>query len=74
MRHVPLVGVRAQRRNADLFEAVRASTVGLIATLDDEAMMRRGTANGKSITARALAWIIVGHAAHHEKVLRERYL
>ena len=59
---------------ADQLDAVRASTVALIAPLDDEAMMRRGTANGKEITPRALAWVIAGHLAHHQRVLKERYL
>ena len=58
----------------DHFEAVRRATVSLIAPLDDEAMGRRGTANGRAITPRALAWVMLGHVAHHEKVLRERYL
>lgn len=59
---------------ADQFDAVRRATVGLVAPLGDDAMMRSGTANGKAITARALAWVICGHTAHHARVLRERYL
>lgn len=59
---------------ADELEAIRRATLALLRPLDDEAMARRGTANGKPITARAIAWIIAGHAEHHEKVLRERYL
>ena len=59
---------------ADQLAAVRRSTLALIAPLDDEAMARRGTASGKEISARALAWILAGHVAHHVKVVRERYL
>ena len=59
---------------ADELEAIRRSTLALLQPLDDAAMARRGTANGRPITARAIAWIIAGHGVHHERVLRERYL
>lgn len=65
------------RTLADLSEelgAVRRATVTLVRSMQDEQMMRRGTASGKEVSARALAWIIAGHAQHHMKVLRERYL
>jgi uncharacterized damage-inducible protein DinB len=59
---------------AEEFAAVRGATIALIRPMRDEQMTRRGTASGKEISARALAWIIAGHAQHHMKVLRERYL
>jgi hypothetical protein len=59
---------------ADQFEALRRSTALLLAPMRDEQVMRGGSASGHHITARALAWILPGHVAHHEKVLRERYL
>jgi uncharacterized damage-inducible protein DinB len=65
------------RTLADLgeeFGAVRRATVTLVRPMQDAQMFRRGTASGKEVTARALAWIIAGHAQHHMKVLRERYL
>jgi hypothetical protein len=55
------------------FVAVRASSVRLFAALDDAAWARRGTANGSAFTVRAMAYIVAGHAAHHLRVLRERY-
>lgn len=73
---VPASGAE-QRTLADLaaeLAAIRKATIAMIKPLQDEAMMRRGTANGKEISARALAWIIAGHATHHERVLKERYL
>ena len=66
-----------ERTIADLaaeFGATRRATIAMIKPLQDSAMMRRGKANGKEISSRALAWIIMGHAAHHERVLKERYL
>ena len=54
--------------------AVRQGTIALAHGLPASAWPRRGEASGKVISARALAYIIVGHLAHHERVLRERYL
>lgn len=59
---------------ADEFAAVRRATVALLAPMTDEQMLRRGTANKNPISARALAWIMAGHADHHARVVRERYL
>jgi uncharacterized damage-inducible protein DinB len=53
--------------------AVRLSTAALLEGLPDEAWARWGEANGSPVTARALAYIIVGHVAHHLGVLRSRY-
>ena len=55
------------------FRAVRLSTSALLEGLPEEAWGRWGEANGSPITARALAYIIVGHVAHHLGVLRDRY-
>jgi uncharacterized damage-inducible protein DinB len=55
------------------FGAVRRSTLALVEGLPPDSWVRRGQASGASITARALAYIIVGHVAHHARVLRERY-
>jgi hypothetical protein len=53
--------------------AVRRSTTELAEGLEPDAWSRRGQASGKTISARALAYIIVGHVAHHLRVLRDRY-
>ena len=53
--------------------AVRASTLTLVGSLDHAALERSVEANGKLVTARALCWIIPGHAAHHLEILHERY-
>ena len=65
-----------RRRIADLADemvAVRRATVKLIESLDDAALVRTGVANNYPISARALVWIMPGHAQHHLDVLRERY-
>ena len=55
------------------FEAVRGATLALLDSLPTEGWARAGTASGKPVTARALAWIAAGHAIHHLRILRERY-
>lgn len=65
------------RTLADLTEeflAVRAATITLFEHLPPEAIARQGTASNREITVRAIAWIVAGHAIHHQKILRERYL
>ena len=52
---------------------VRLSTVALVGSIEAEAMGRTGVANNFPISARALCWILPGHAQHHLDVLRERY-
>ena len=65
------------RTLADLMaelRAVRASTVALFASLDPAMLDRRGTANNREYTVRALASFIAGHERHHAAIFRERYL
>ncbi|HTR21089.1 MAG TPA: DinB family protein [Gemmatimonadales bacterium] len=56
------------------FVAVRQATVAMLRGLPAEAVARRGTASGKSVSVRALAYIIAGHERHHVQILKERYL
>lgn len=62
-----LAGLRAE------FRAVRLSTIALVESLAPERWSLRGQANGKPFTARAIAYVTVGHVEHHCKLLRERY-
>lgn len=57
----------------EAWRLVRASSIALYDGLDAEALARRGVANERLVSVRALAWLTVGHAAHHLDVLRERY-
>jgi hypothetical protein len=52
---------------------VRAGTLALLQSLDTQAWQRRGTANGATVSVRALAHIVVGHERHHLEILRTRY-
>ena len=73
--YVPAGGFDA-RPVADLaaeLDAVRRATIALLRSFDAAALARRGTANGKEVSVRALAYIIAGHERHHLAILRERY-
>jgi uncharacterized damage-inducible protein DinB len=56
----------------DEYEAIRRSTRLFFRSLDDEAWLRSGVANGFPVTVRALASIIAGHERHHVNILRSR--
>jgi uncharacterized damage-inducible protein DinB len=56
------------------YASVRAATIALFRSLDDEALQRRGQANDAEVSVRALAHIIAGHELHHVGIIRERYL
>ena len=53
--------------------SVRAATLTLVRSLDAEALVRMGSANGSPVSVRALVAIIAGHELHHLGLLRERY-
>lgn len=57
----------------DGFRTTRAATLSLMQQIEDEAWARMGTASGFPVSARALAYIIAGHAAHHIVILRDKY-
>jgi uncharacterized damage-inducible protein DinB len=65
-----------ERALADLVDdwaSARDSTVALVAGIPADAWLRRGTVNDGAMSARALAYITLGHVEHHRAVLRERY-
>jgi len=55
------------------WHAQREATLALLRGLPRAAWIRRGTANGKVVSVRAIAFIMAGHETHHLGVLRERY-
>jgi uncharacterized damage-inducible protein DinB len=56
------------------FRAVREATLTFFRNLPDDAWSRAGIASGNRVTVRALAYILAGHVAHHNAVLKEKYL
>jgi len=65
---------RAWRSHVDDFRAIRAATLTFFRGLPPAAWDRRGLASDNPFTVRALAYLTAGHAIHHNRILRERYL
>jgi uncharacterized damage-inducible protein DinB len=59
---------------AEEFALVRKANVLMFKNLSETAWHRRGTANNKEISVRALAYISAGHEIYHVNILKERYL
>ncbi len=55
------------------FAAVREANLTFLRRLGEAEWARVGTASGKPVSVRALAWIMAGHPRHHLAVLSERY-
>ena len=66
------VAVRAEMKQE--FRAIRLASLAFFENLPAAAWMRSGIASGNPFTVRALAYILAGHVAHHQAILRERYL
>jgi hypothetical protein len=58
---------------ADELALVRESNLSFLRRLEPREWERSGTASGKPITVRALAWVMAGHPRHHVNILHERY-
>lgn len=56
------------------FRLQRESNIILFKSFSDEVLNKLGTANDKSITVRALLFIITGHAEHHLDIIKTKYL
>lgn len=69
---------RANERDwEDILEeygAVRRCSLLLFKSFDAETFMLRGTAGRSQVSVRTVGYIILGHEAHHAKIIRERYL
>ncbi|MGH2666139.1 DinB family protein [Flavobacterium sp.] len=66
-----------KREMSDLlqeFLLVRRATIKLFESFSDDMLSSKGIASGHEIKVLAIGFIISGHAIHHQKVIRERYL
>jgi hypothetical protein len=59
---------------ASEFEHVRRANLHLFRGLSGDAWDRRGAANNKTVSVRALAYSIAGHELHHMEIIRTKYL
>ena len=55
------------------FNSVRAATDIFLLSLNDEQIMRMGSASNNPVSVNALAFIIYGHLLHHKNIFTERY-
>jgi uncharacterized damage-inducible protein DinB len=56
------------------YQLVREANILMFNSFDEQMLSEVGTANGKSISARALLFIIAGHERHHLSIVKEKYL
>ncbi len=55
------------------YDALRNANISLFNSFTEEQTLRKGTANNKTVSVRALAYIIAGHERHHLNLLEEKY-
>jgi len=56
------------------FNCVRRSSEMLFNSFDEDQLEAGGISSNNPIYVRALGYIIIGHALHHQKIIAERYL
>lgn len=56
------------------FNSTRSYSINLIQSISDENLKNIGTASDSTISARACAFILLGHSVWHIEVIKERYL
>ncbi len=53
---------------------MRQATIAFFKSLDEAALLRKGKADGQSVSVRALVYHIAGHELRQRNIIRERYL
>lgn len=56
------------------FSATRSYTINLVNSISDENLKNLGTASDSPVSARACAFILLGHSIWHINIIKERYL
>lgn len=59
---------------AEELDTVRKSTIQLFESFTEAQIQMGGSASGHYVSVNALAFITVGHVAHHFQILQARYL
>ena len=54
------------------FSLTRKSNLALLRRLGPDASDEIGSADGRRVSVRAIAWLMAGHWIHHERILRQR--
>ena len=56
------------------FSTTRLYTINLINSISNENLKNLGTASNSPVSARACAFILLGHSIWHINIIKERYL
>ncbi|MFN0729947.1 DinB family protein [Polaribacter gochangensis] len=56
------------------FSSNRNYSISLLKSLSEKNLAFVGSANGGNVSARAAAFIVLGHDVHHTNIIKERYL
>lgn len=56
----------------DELDLLRQSNIAMLRRLQPECWDRMGQADGKPISVRALAYLLVGHVRHHRRIFEQR--
>lgn len=56
------------------FSSNRNYSISLLKSLSEKNLAFIGNANGGNVSARAAAFIVLGHDIHHTTIIKERYL
>jgi uncharacterized damage-inducible protein DinB len=67
-------GNRSLQSLKDEFVAVRKATDLFLLSLNEEQLHQTGKANTHVVKVNSIAFMIFGHALHHQQILEERYL
>lgn len=65
---------KTKKQLLDEFVLTRNYSVSLIESLTDEDLMHIGKSNNENMSARAAAFIIIGHEIWHIDIINEKYL
>ncbi|MFT7344874.1 MAG: putative damage-inducible protein DinB [Lentimonas sp.] len=67
-------GNRTLAQMINEFSLLRKNTIALFESFSDDNLDFVGTASNAPLSARSAGWLTIGHAAHHIKVLKEKYI
>ena len=56
------------------YTTVRKATLSLFRNFAEQDLLRKGMANGNTVSVRALLYHIAGHELHHLHIIKDKYL
>jgi len=65
---------RTKQDLIDELKTVQKSSAQMFNSFNEEQLEQHGVASGQPTYVKGIAYILVGHALHHKKILEERYL